>query len=285
MNNTVRATNRWTRSAIAAFIIFPLIVGVLLSLLIPRPVIGVIHLNDAIYYQTAREVIAQVQYAYQNPRVRAVVLIVDSPGGTVSDTESVYLELSRLRTKKPLVTVVEGMAASGAYYLAVGTDYIFTKPSSEVGNIGVIGIMPQAPLVIDEIYSTGPYKLWSSTQEKAIREIEMAKEGFFQAVLAGRGDVLKADRNTILSGMIWSGLEAQRLGVVDEIGTQSRAIEKAASLAHIVHYEIKDLRKLAGLPEVTYSTFFFLAPDGRRTAYPTEHGYFFLYIPPSEVVS
>ena len=229
--------------------------------------------------------IVQIQYAYQDPDIRAVVLVIDSPGGTVSDTESVYLELARLRTKKPVVTVVESMAASGAYYMAVGTDYILAKPSSEVGNIGVIGTMPQAPLVIDEVYSTGPYKLWGSSQENAIREIEMAKEGFFQAVVAGRGEALKAERDTILSGLIWPGLEAQRLGMIDEIGTQSQAFDKAASLSHIAHYNIKDLRELAELPEVTYSSFFILAPDGRTTAYPVEHGLFFLYIPPTEVVS
>ena len=74
-----------------------LVIGILLSLLIPKPVIGVIRLNDAIYAATAKDLIAQIDYARDDPNIKAVVLILDSPGGTVVDTEAVYLELARLR--------------------------------------------------------------------------------------------------------------------------------------------------------------------------------------------
>ncbi len=122
-----------------------LIIGILLSLLIPKPVIGVIRLNDAIYAQTANDLIAQITYAREHPEVRAVVLVLDSPGGTVVDTEAVYMELSRLRQSKPVVTWVSGMAASGAYYLSSGTDYVVAVPSSEVGNVGVSDICHLRP--------------------------------------------------------------------------------------------------------------------------------------------
>jgi ClpP class serine protease len=92
----------------------PLVVGILIASAIPQPVIGLIRLDDAIYPVTAREMIKEINYAIDHPRIRAVVLAFDSPGGTVVDTEAVYMELARLRAKKPVVTAVNGMAASGA---------------------------------------------------------------------------------------------------------------------------------------------------------------------------
>src|SRR5574341_704468 len=115
----------WLIPAVAA--------GILLSLLIQPPMVGVIRLNDAIYSLTAKDLITQLAYARETPGIRAVVLILDSPGGTVVDTESVYLELNRLRAKKPVVAWVSGMAASGAYYLSSGTDYVVAVPSAEIG--------------------------------------------------------------------------------------------------------------------------------------------------------
>ncbi len=105
------------------------LLGIGFSLFIPQPVVGVITLNDAIYDYSAQYLIEQIVYAEQSPQVMAVVLVMNSPGGTVVDTEAVYLELARLRTTKPVVTVIGGMAASGGYYLASGTDYIIANPA------------------------------------------------------------------------------------------------------------------------------------------------------------
>lgn len=262
--------------------ILPLVAGILLSLLIPRPVVGVIYLNDAIYSNSAKDLITQIRYARQQPEVRAVVIVLDSPGGTVSDTESVYLELARLRETKPVVTMIEAMAASGAYYMAVGSDYILAKPSSSVGNVGVIGYLPSSPQVEEEIYSTGPYKMWGTARDTFVREMEMLKEGFLQAVLLGRAEALKASAEDIQSGQIWPGSEALRLGLIDEMGSQSRAFEKAAQMAHVAHYEVKDLRPLAGLPDYTSYPFFYQTAEGMTTPYPKEPGLYLLYIPPME---
>lgn len=261
----------------------PLVLGILASLLIPKPVIGLIYLNDAIGSTTAQEMISEINYARQAPQVRAVVLVLNSPGGTVTDTESVYMELNRLRQSKPVVTIVEGMAASGAYYLAAGTDYIFAKPSSDVGNVGVIGSLPSTPGVDEEVFSTGPYKLWGSTRDTYVREMEMLKQGFLQAVLLGRGSRLKTTSEVILRGEIWPGSEALRMGLIDELGAQSQAIDKAGSLAHISHYQVEDLRDLAGLPEVVPTQQFYMtSSDGSQLPYPKNPGIYLLYIPPGE---
>jgi protease IV len=262
------------------WVIPALIAGILLSLLIPRPVIGVIRLNDAIYAATAKDLITQITYARDNPDVRAVVLILDSPGGTVVDTEAVYMELARLRQTKPVVTWVSGMAASGAFYLASGTDYIVAVPSSDVGNVGVIGYLPPSPMVIEDTISTGPYKLWGSPRDTSLREIEMIKQGFFQAVTLGRGSRLKIGPEVLLRGQIWPAGEALRSGLIDQLGSETEAYDKAASFAHLWHYQAVDLYTPAVYnPTPSALGFFLQTKDGVKLPYPSEPGTYMLYIP------
>lgn len=257
----------------------PLVIGILIAFAIPQPKIGIIRLDDAIYSFTARDMITQINYAIDHPEIRAVVLAFDSPGGTVVDTEAVYMELARLREKKPVVTVVNGMAASGAYYLSVNTDYIYAKPTSLVGNIGVIGYLPTTPIIFEDIISTGPYKLWGSARDSDMRQIEMIKEEFFQAVMLGRGDKLQVGSDVILSGKIWIGNEAVRLGIADDLGTETDALNKAAELARVANYEAVDLFNLAGLESPGAIPFFIKSPEGITLPYPTEPGTYLLFIP------
>jgi protease-4 len=269
-------TARRSARTILLWVALPLLAGIVLSLLVPRPVVGVIHLDDQIFSVTAQDLIAQITYAREHPEVRAVVLAIDSPGGTVVDTEAIYLELARLRRVKPVVAVINGMAASGAYYMAVGADYIYAKPTSEVGNIGVINVLPIAPLVFEDQVSTGPYKLWGNSRDTSLREMEMIKQEFYTAVRLGRGPALKAGQETILRGEIWPGTVALRLGLIDELGVQSQAVERAAGMARIANYSVADLRASAGLAAPQSG-----APGGKATP-ASKPGLYLLYIRPSE---
>jgi len=168
------------------WVVVPLVAGILVSALIPQPKVGLIYLNTSIDSFSANYINPQIDYARTHPEIKAVVLILDSPGGTVADTEAIYLEILKLRKNKPVVASINSMAASGAYYLTVGTDYAFAKPTSNVGNIGVIGYLPQAPTIFEGIISTGPYKLWGAARDTYMRQIEMVKQGFYGAVRAGR---------------------------------------------------------------------------------------------------
>lgn len=275
---------RWERIRnLLLWLVIPLIAGSLLaSGLVPQPVIGVIRLEDAIYTYSAQNTIKQIQYAIDHPEVRAVVLVIDSPGGTVVDTESIYMELTRLREKKPVVTVVNGMSASGGYYLSVNTDHIFAKPTSLVGNIGVIGYLPPAPFVIEDIITTGPYKLWGAPRDSDMRQVDMIKEGFFEAVRLGRGDKLTAEENVTFSGQIWSGIDALKLGIIDEFGTENDGSKKAAELAKVANYNVVDLAEPAGV-NLNSGIFFIQSPDGMAMPYPNEAGIYMLYIPPLPV--
>jgi protease-4 len=278
---------KWLSHPLANYVLWlglPLAAGILLALLVPRPVVGMIYLRDAIYSESAGDVISQFRYAYDQSGVQAVVLVVDSPGGTVADTESIYLELIRLRKRKPVVVAIESMAASGAYYLAVGADFIIAKPSSEVGNVGVRTVLPSSPTVFEDEVSTGPYKFYGGSRDETLRQLDPLKQSFYQAVKLGRGPALKTTPENILSGKLFIGSEALRFGLIDALGTQSEAIDKAASLAHVWNFETKDLRPLALETEsgTGLSAFFVEAEDGSQTAYPRKPGVYYLYIPASD---
>ncbi len=260
---------------IGLWLILPLVAGLLLAGLVPRPVVGLIYLRDEIYSWTASNTITQIAYAREHPEVRAVILVLDSPGGTAVDTEAIYIELARLRQSKPVIAVIESMAASGAYYLASGADYVYARPTSDVGNIGVISFLPPSPTVSEEIVSTGPYKLWGASRDATLRRMEVIKQGFYQAVQLGRGETLRAAPEIILSGEIWLGAEAARMGLVDELGTQSQAVERAARMAHIAHYDVTDLSGPAGVVAFTFFVPWTKSPE-------REPGLYLLYVPPSD---
>ena len=117
-------------------VVAPLLVGWWLAQsLVPQPVVGIIRLDTAIWAGSARLAMAQIQAARQDPSIKAVVLQLDSPGGEVAATQALYLELQSLRREMPVVSSIDGMAASGAFYVAMATDPIYVKPSSSVGSL------------------------------------------------------------------------------------------------------------------------------------------------------
>jgi len=268
--------------SVLLWVLLPLLAGLALATRVPRPVIGLIYLNDSIYAYTARDMISQLDYARQHPEVRGVVLVMDSPGGTVVDTEAIYLELARLRQSKPVVTMAQGMIASGAFYLSVGTDYVVAGPSAIIGNIGVISQLPPPPEVYEDLASTGPYKLFGSSRDAQLRSMEAIKQAFLQAVQLGRGERLQIGPQRLLTGEIWLGTEALRMGLVDEVGSVSQSVERAADLARVAHYRVVDLRQLAELPPSVTYYFFYETPEGVLTPYPRQPGLYLLYVPPWE---
>ncbi|NMB60808.1 MAG: S49 family peptidase [Chloroflexi bacterium] len=260
--------------------ILPLLIGLIVAAFIPKPVIGIISIRDEIDTKMSLRVIKEIDYARTHPEIKAVVLILDSPGGTINDTESIYLELMKLRETKPVVTMVEGLSASGSFYLSMGSDYIVSNPSARVGNVGVIGTLPSLPLVLEETISSGPYKLFGNPREEYTRFIELIKENFYQVVALGRGERLKLSEAQVLRGELYPASEAVKHGLIDEVAARSHAIEKAAQLAHIAHYELVDITDALAEEKVREaSTFFLLDENGVSTGYPREAGIYLLYIP------
>ncbi len=233
---------------IAAGLLLLLAAGYLLSLyLIPTPQIAVIRVEGDIWGTYTAYLRQAMEDAGSDPAVRAVVLDIVSPGGEVTASEDLYFEVLRIREQKPVIASIGELAASGAYYVASAADQIYAKPASYVGNIGVLSFLPEPDLVDEELFTTGPFKLSGGSQVEAIRQLEMLKETFLAAILAQRADRLQVGPEILSRGEVYLGLQAQRMGLVDEIGSQGDAIATAARMARLRAYEITD--RTPELPE------------------------------------
>jgi protease-4 len=179
-------------------------------------------------------------------RVKAVVLRINSPGGAVTASDIMYQEVLAFRreTGKPVVACMMDVAASGGYYVAVGCDRVYAHPTTVTGSIGVImslynaaGLFSKVGLTSEPIKS-GPNKDIGNpgrpmtAEEKAILQgmVNSFYDRFVQVVVQGRG--LPEDRvRAIADGRVYVGLEAKKLGLVDEIGYLDDALQAAMDLA------------------------------------------------------
>lgn len=248
--------------ALGLLVVLPLILGsVMAPRLVPTPKVGVIRFWTDIWYWTAQDAIDQLAMARSDPSIKAVVIIVDSPGGEVSSSEDLYLSILHTREEMPVVVTVDYLAASGAYLLSVAADEIYAKPTSLVGNIGVIGYVSLTPYIDEELLTTGPYKAFGGTRAGRVQQMEIAKEGFLAAVEAGRADRLNVSLDYLSRGEIFSGVQALELGMIDGTISTDEATVRAAELAKIRNYETVDLWELTFPDRPPYVEYFFFGSD------------------------
>jgi protease-4 len=213
---------------------------------------GKIALIDVYYPMISIEVreyiIKLIKYAIESSEIKAVVLRIDSVGGVASDVEEIYKNLLILHEKKPIVASIVGLGVSGAYYVAIASDYIYAESTAFVGNIGVIGKIPKKFSPSEETIETGPYKQVGFSQKKFQFLIDSAFESFINSVLVRRGNKLKITKEELSKGMIYVGNEAFKLGLIDEIGSSADAIKKAASLANLINYQVININELFEKP-------------------------------------
>lgn len=239
------------RSPLRLILLFLIVIALPLALglylaprIVPTPKIGVIRLNYEISNATAFEFREQLLYARNDPAIQAVVIVINSPGGTASDSEDLYLDVLAARQELPVVATVDFLAASGAYYIAAATDAIYAKPGSAIGSIGVISSLPDTPFLEEDVLTTGPYKSFGGTQDGYVRRAETLKFAFLQAVANGRADRLNADLDLLSRAEIFDGVRALELGLIDGILSTSEAFDKAAELAGLRDYEVVELYPL-----------------------------------------
>lgn len=245
-SNDRRGSFRLSVGFIFLWVLLPLVAGYLLSLVVvPKPKIGIIRLQDEIWSLNVNTAIDLLTKTRKDNTVKAVVLEINSPGGEVAASENLYYEVLNLREAKPVVASVDGMAASGAYFVAVAADFIYAKPSSMVGNIGVISLLPPPSFVDEDLIFTGPFKFFGGSRDSYIQQMEMSKEGFLEAVMTHRGERLKADRQTLSRGAIYIGMRALGLGLIDSLDSTSGAVEKAASQAGLRDYQVVNLGRIS----------------------------------------
>lgn len=209
--------------------------------LISRPAVGIIRLNEDIWAGSLALVEMQIEEARADDAIKAVVMQIDSPGGEVVASQALYLALQNLRQEMPVVGSIDNMAASGGYYVALATDPILAKPSSNVGNIGVWAFAPEELSVNDVVLSSGPFKMTGSNRAEFLRELESIKRDFVGTTTSQRGERLQLTPAELAQGLLYLGREARDLGLIDEIGAERDAIEAAARQAHIANYEVVDL--------------------------------------------
>jgi protease IV len=231
--------------SVVLWAVVPLLLGVPLAFLaVPTPQVAVIRFEGVIWQESIPYLSSMLDVARDDRAIRAVVLEIDSPGGDVTATEELYFRLLELRQEKPLVVTVDYLAASGGYYLAAAADHIFAKPASLVGNVGAITFLPSVDeqRVTDEDYvSTGPYKFSGGNRGDYALQIELAKRAFLEAVYSQRGQKLAVEPDQLASGEVFMGLQALQLGLIDDLGANSEAVQQAADLAHLRNYRVTDL--------------------------------------------
>lgn len=239
----------WVWRAVTSYL-FLALVGLALGLFgafqwLPQPKVGIIKLTGDITGKSDSDRVGDmVRYARDQADIRAVVLEIDTPGGDVTATTEMYLNLLELRKEKPVVASIEGMGASGGYFVALASNFIYAKPSSLVGSIGVVSSLPPRYILLDEdSMATGPFKGPGYGREEFVRKLDLLKEAFLDTVLTHRKALLKASRQELSSGEVYLGFEGQRLGLIDGLGSNHDAIEKAASLAGIANYTLVDISK------------------------------------------
>jgi len=230
-------------SSIPFFVLLGLILGGIISVAaIPRPNIGIINISGPLIDQAFTDnIVDTLSYARDNDNIKAVVLQIDSPGGGVSATEQIYLTLLQLKQQKPVVVSVGTIAASGGYYIAVASNFIYAEPTSQVGSIGAWVSLPHREKLNEDIGTSGPFKATGGSRRKTVGRLEMVRQEFVDAVMSQRGERLKMSEEELSRAEIYLGVEGLRYGLIDEIGTKSDAITKAASLAGIRNYKVTEL--------------------------------------------
>jgi protease-4 len=181
----------------------------------------------------------------ENDHVRAVVLDIDSPGGSATGSNYLYLGVRSLVRKKPVVAFIRGVGASGAYMLACPASRIVAIPSGIIGSIGVISMRPlvyeamgriglkMSVTKSDRLKDMGSM-FREPTEEEQLKEQELVDDlydQFIEAVAEGRG-MDKARVKEVATGEVYTARRCKDLGLVDEIGDLERAIDVAAELGN-----------------------------------------------------
>ena len=186
----------------------------------------------------------KLDQAADDPNVKAVLLRVDSPGGTVAASQEISMDVARF--EKPIVVSSADVNASGAYMVSSQCDEIYALPTSAVGSIGVISQIPNLQGLLEKLgiefttvtagenKDTGSMYRSLTTSETAMiqHEVDIAYEEFIRMVAEGR-DMPEEDVRELATGWAWSGIEAQEMGLVDELGTYDDALARAAELGGI----------------------------------------------------
>jgi protease-4 len=192
------------------------------------------------------------QEARKNKNIKAIVLRVDSPGGSALTSDLIWREIELTKKLKPVVVSMGNYAASGGYYIACNANTIFAEKNTITGSIGVFGVLPNfsqlsskigintEQVMTNENANYSPFvPLSQKFKGVTLESIERVYKTFVGHVAEGR-KMTVAQVDSIAQGRVWTGTEAKRIGLVDKIGNLNDALKEAASLAKIKDYSTQN---------------------------------------------
>ncbi len=199
-----------------------------------------------------------IKDARSDEKIKAIVLRVNSPGGSALASDVIWREVTLAKKQKPVIVSMGDLAASGGYYISCAADYIFAQPNTITGSIGVFGMMPNFQKIVEEklyihidsvntnqhsdLGST--FRPVSKTEYDYIQSgVEKVYDVFTKRVAEGRG-MKQADVDSIGQGRVWSGSDALKIKLVDELGGLEKAIAYAAKKAKVDNFKVVDFPKI-----------------------------------------
>jgi protease-4 len=212
--------------------------------LISADSVGVVRLEGMVW--DARPVLERLERLAKDSKVKAIVLRIDTPGGGVGPTQEIFEAVKRWKKKKKIVASLGSMATSGGYYIACAADKIFANPGTITGSIGVVIYFANMEKLMKklgvegQVIKSGAFKdIGSPHRGLTQREMEMVQEvvddvhmQFMEAVSRNR-EIPIEELKKIADGRIFTGRQARELGLVDELGSLSDAINEAARMVGI----------------------------------------------------
>jgi len=196
-----------------------------------------------------------IRKAREDNKVKAIVLRVNSPGGSALASDVIWREAKLAQEVKPLVVSMGDVAASGGYYIACAADKIYASPSTITGSIGVFGILmnfeelytEKIGLTFDQVKTNRFADLGNTTRPLTKEEYDIIKEGVidiyetFTSKVADGRNMSQDNVDAIGQGRVWSGINAMDINLIDEYGGLNDAIKAAAGLAELDNYRVYEL--------------------------------------------
>jgi protease IV len=183
------------------------------------------------------DLLGRVRAIGKDDNAKAMLIRIDSPGGTTAGSEALFLEIRKVAEKKPVVAVMDTVAASGGYITAIAADHIVARGNTITGSIGVIFTYPDASKLLDTIgikmedikssdlkAEPSPYKP-TSDKARAVMQ-EMISDGFtwFKGLVSERRKLTADKTNLLADGRVYSGRQALANGLIDELGAEDEAM-------------------------------------------------------------
>ena len=204
-------------------------------------------------------IVKAINKANKDSTIKAIVLRVNSPGGSALASDVIWRSIEKTKVNKPVIVSMGDLAASGGYYISCGADRIFAEPNTITGSIGVFGMIPNLGRMLNnkigitfdrvETNDHAAFTMFKALDKKELstfqKGVDQIYDTFISKVAMGRDGLKKSDVHKIAMGRIWSGKEALDLELVDEIGSLQSAIDFAASKVGIENNKVK----LIHLPE------------------------------------